>query len=169
MFPACPPLSLEVFFPLNYSQMEPCGCLRNVLQKVNIAFECIIQTQPGLTLRRLSSVSVLSFPPLGVPVTHGLTLTWKDLFNAACLLITDLGQKVRHFQNKYTESKKQFQWANLHQWFRLGKYANLLSGRELDENTGNSLVHCSHCCSGVYVLPVFVPSYANQVLASGEA
>lgn len=57
-------ISLEVFFKNNCSQMELTGCLRNVLLKVNIVAERIVQTPPGVTLRLLLSVSALSVLPL---------------------------------------------------------------------------------------------------------
>lgn len=44
--------------------MELTGCLRNVLLKVNIVAERIVQTPPGVTLRLLLSVSALSVLPL---------------------------------------------------------------------------------------------------------
>lgn len=65
-------ISFEVFFKYNCLQMELTGCLRNVLLKVNIVAEHIVQTPPGVTLRLLLSVSALSVLPLWLPVTHGV-------------------------------------------------------------------------------------------------
>lgn len=55
---------LKSFFKYNCSQMELTGCLRNVLLKVNIVAERIVQTALGVTLRLLLSVSALSVLPL---------------------------------------------------------------------------------------------------------
>lgn len=44
--------------------MELIGCLRNVLLKVNIVSEFVVQTPSGVTLRQPLSVSALSVLPL---------------------------------------------------------------------------------------------------------